>query len=332
MQGKDRKNSFTYELLPEQQELLLGIMVSGNFKRRETPYSIMSVEGEGFIATLYEKEKHGKRKLLIQGSKAEDFVLFQLEPVVLGAATLGYEKILSPELFSPHAGSDESGKGDFFGPLVVAAVYTDEKLSDRMIELGVKDCKQLTDKAIVEMTPQLREILTVQNISVVKLSPPAYNRLYAKMRNVNRMLAWAHATAIEGLLEKQPNCKRVVIDQFAHTEETISRALKPLARQITVQQRHKAESDIAVAAASIIARDEFIRDTLEVPRGSSDPKVAQFAVDKVSQFGPVWLMNNAKAHFQTADKVLSECNLTREALPEEGRIKSSSLTQLKNKK
>ena len=127
-----KKTSFTYELTNDQQELLLGVMLNGNYRKREVPYSLWSIEGDHFNATLYEKEKHGKRKLCVQGSKAEDFVLFVLEPRVLGAATLGYETILNPDLIAPHAGSDESGKGDYFGPLVVCCAYTDEALSEKM--------------------------------------------------------------------------------------------------------------------------------------------------------------------------------------------------------
>ena len=127
-----KKTCFTYELTNDQQEILLGLMVNGNYRRREVPYSLWSIEGDGFNATLYSKEKHGLRKLCVQGSKAEDFVLFQLEPIVLGGASLGYEKELNPERFAPHAGSDESGKGDYFGPLVVACVYTDEALSAQL--------------------------------------------------------------------------------------------------------------------------------------------------------------------------------------------------------
>ena len=140
-----KKTSYTYELTNDQQELLLGVMLNGNYRKREVPYSLWSIEGDHFNATLYEKEKHGKRKLCVQGSKAEDFVLFVLEPHVLGAATLGYETILNPDLIAPHAGSDESGKGDYFGPLVVCCAYTDETLSEKMQEMGVKDCKQMSE-------------------------------------------------------------------------------------------------------------------------------------------------------------------------------------------
>ena len=331
-----RKTSFTYELTNDQQELLLGIMVNGNFRKREVPYSLYSIEGDHFNATLYQKEKHGKRKVCIQGSKAEDFVLFQLEPLVLGAASLGYEKELSPEAFSAHAGSDESGKGDYFGPLIVCCAYTDERLSDQMQELGVRDCKQMTDKSVLSVGAKLRQLLGPTGYSTVKLGPAAYNRLYAKMRNINRMLAWAHGTAIEELLEKRGNCPRVVVDQFAATEDTILRALKERGRRAKVEQRHKAESDIAVAAASVIARELFIRACLEmgkecfgesqderIPLGSSDPRVRTLAEDMVRRNGPVWLMNHCKAHFQTTDKVLSACGFSRGDLPEEGRVTSA---------
>ena len=335
-----RKTVFTYELTNDQQEILLGLMVNGNYRKREVPYSLWSIEGDHFNATLYAKEKHGRRKLCVQGSKAEDFVLFQLEPLVLGGASLGYEKVLEPEAFAPHAGSDESGKGDYFGPLVVCCAYTDERLSDEMAKLGVRDCKQMSDKAVLAAGSALRRLLGPDGYAVVKIGPAAYNRLYAKTRNVNRLLAWAHGTAIEELLEKRPGCGRVVVDQFAPTEDTIRRALKPKGRAATVEQRHKAESDIAVAAASVIARELFLRAIADmtaevfgppaadgepaerVPAGSSDPRVRELAERMVRENGPKWLMNHCKAHFQTTDKVLAACGKSREDLPPEGQIAS----------
>lgn len=330
------KSVYTFELTEDQQELLLGIMLTGNYKRKETPYSLCSVEGDHFNATLYQKVKHGKRKLCVQGSKASEFVEFILEPNVLGEARIGYEDILDPESIAPHAGSDESGKGDFFGPLVVCCAYLDPDLAGKMRELGVKDCKKMSDSAVLETGAALRGTLGRDGYAVVKLAPPAYNRLYAKMKNINRMLAWAHGVAIEEMLEKRPACPRVVVDQFAPTEDTVRRALKARGRAIKVEQRHKAESDLAVAAASVIAREMFLREIgkegAELPAGSSDPRVAQVAVENVGKFGPNWLMNNAKVHFRTTDKVLEQCALTRESLPEEGRVVSAAMRNLGTKK
>ena len=340
--SETKKTTFTFELDNSQQEILLGIMLSGNYRKREVPYSLWSIEGNRFNATLYAKEKHGKRKLCVQGSGAEDFVLFTLEPQVLGAAQLGYEKVLTPEAFCAHAGSDESGKGDYFGPLVVCAASTDEELSDEMAKMGVKDCKQMSDKQVLLVGAKLRALLGGSGYAVVKLGPAAYNRLYFKMRNINRMLAWAHATAIEEMLAKKPQLKRVVVDQFARTEDTINRALKPLGKKATIVQRHKAESDIAVAAASVIAREIFLRDIetmstevfgppeegrAKVPAGSSDPRVAGLAQEMVAKMGPVWIMNHCKAHFRTTDKVLEACGYSRADLPPEGQCVSAGIAK-----
>ena len=315
------------------------MLALGNYRPRQVPYSLAAVEGDGFNCALYQKEKHGRRKLCIQGSKAQDFVEFFLEPNVLGVATVGYEDVLTPEGIAAHAGSDESGKGDYFGPLVVCCCYTDEALSREMREMGVKDCKQMSDKSVLSTGAKLRALLGPTGYAVVKLGPAAYNRLYAKIRNINRMLAWAHGTAIEELLEKRRSCPRVVVDQFAPTEATILRALKARGKAVKVEQRHKAESDIAVAAASVIAREMFLRDIMKmgdelfgppaegrgnVPAGSSDPRVRSLAEDMVRREGPVWLMNHAKAHFQTTDKVLAACGKSREDLPPEGRVVSAS--------
>ena len=320
------KNLFTYELNSEQQELLINTLLAGNYRPRKTPYSVISVEADHAVVTLYEKEKRGLRKLVVQGSQARDFVEFILEPNVLLAAGIGYEKVLSPELFAPHAGSDESGKGDYFGPLVVCTAYVDEQICDKAAELGVKDCKQMTDKAVLAVGAKLVSLLGPSGYHIVKLNPPAYNRLYAKMCNINRMLAWAHGAAIEELLKKKPSCKRVVVDQFASTEAVITRALKELGRKASVIQRHKAEDDPAVAAASVIARREFLLSMQGLPLGSSDPSVRAKAEEMVRANGPMWLMNNVKAHFTTTDKVLSSCGFSRDDLPEEGRVMSKSAT------
>ena len=334
------QSTYTYELDEEQQNKLLLVLAGGNYRKRTVPYALMSVEGDRFNCTLYAKEKHGRRKCCIQGGGAEDFVLFVLEPQVLGAATLGYEEVLAPDRDKAHGGSDESGKGDYFGPLVVCCAYTDEALSEKMQEMGVKDCKQMSDKSVLTTGAKLRALLGPTRYAVVKLGPAAYNRLYAKIKNINRMLAWAHGTAIEELLEKRQGCPRVVVDQFAPTESTILRALKTRGKAIKVEQRHKAESDIAVAAASVIAREIFLRDIMKmgdeifgppaegranVPAGSSDPRVRELAEEMVRKEGPVWLMNHVKAHFQTTDKVLAACGKSRADLPPEGQVVSATL-------
>ncbi len=335
-----KKTCFTFEITEDQTEKLLGLMVTGNYRQREVPYALYSIEGNGFNATVYSKVKHGKRKLCIQGSKAEDFVLFSVEPLVLGSAGLGYEDVLDPLAKAPHGGSDESGKGDYFGPLVVCCCYVDHALAETVQKLGARDCKKMTDSSVLKVGAELRKALGPSGYSFVKIGPAAYNRLYAKIKNINRLLAWAHAKAIDNLLALQPTCPRIVIDQFARTEAVITRALTPRARKITIDQHHKAESDIAVAAASVIAREIFLREMikmsqevygeakdekgepLRLPIGSSSPRVREVACEQVQAKGPVWLMNHCKAHFQTTDKVLTACGFSRDDLPPEGQVVS----------
>jgi len=335
------QSTYTYELDDEQQSKLLLVMEGGNYRKRTVPYSIMSVEGDGFNCTLYSKVKHGRRKCCIQGGRAEDFVLFVMEPQVLGAATLGYEGVLDPDRDKAHGGSDESGKGDYFGPLVVACCYVDESIAEELRTMGVKDCKQMSDKSVLAVGSKIRHLLGPQRWAFVKIGPAAYNRLYAKIRNVNRLLAWAHGTCIESLLEKQPACPRVVVDQFAPTETVIKRSLKERGRKIVVDQHHKAESDIAVAAASVVARELFLRDLVAglpgygldaateddpigaIPKGSSDPRIRELAEACVKRNGPAWIMDHCKAHFQTTDKVLAACGKTRADLPPEGQVASA---------
>ncbi|MBP3405594.1 MAG: hypothetical protein J6N18_05780, partial [Kiritimatiellae bacterium] len=146
---------------------------------------------------------------------------------------------------------------------------------------------------------------------------------------------------IEALLEKQTACPKVVVDQFAPTETVIKRALKERGRKIVVDQHHKAESDIAVAAASVVARELFLRDLIKalpeygleaateenpvgaIPKGSSDPRIRELAESCVKENGPVWIMNHCKAHFQTTDKVLAACGYSRADLPPEGQVTSA---------
>ena len=324
MQGK--KNSYTFVLDKTQQETLQAMLVMGNYRVKQVPHTLMAVEAQDCVVNLY---KSGK--CLVQGKGAEDFVIFFLEPNVLQSATVGYEELLNPESVAPHMGIDESGKGDFFGPLVACAVYVDPDLAHAMQELGVKDCKQLTDKAVFAIGAKTRQLLGPARFTVVPIGPEAYNRLYAKMRNVNNLLAWAHARCIENLLEKIPDCPRAVADQFG-AKQVIERALMRKGRSIKLEQRHKAESDIAVAAASVLAREAFLRalgrlgDTygIQAHKGASE-QVKASAVELVKKAGAEVLLKTCKCHFRTTDQVLTACGLSRTMLGYEGQVISRGM-------
>jgi len=318
-----KKNSYTFVLTKEQQEALKILLNMGNYKRKEVPHTLIAVEAQDCVVNLY---KSGK--CLVQGKGAEDFVLFFLEPNVLQSATVGYEEILNPDLVAPHMGIDESGKGDFFGPLVACAVYVDPDLAHAMQDLGVKDCKLLTDKAVFFIGNKTRQLLGPKRFAMVAIGPEAYNRLYAKMRNVNTLLAWAHARCIENLMESVPDCPRAVADQFG-AKQVIERALMKKGRSIKLEQRHKAESDIAVAAASVLAREAFLRGLgrlgetygIQAHKGASE-QVKASAIELIKKAGPEVLIKTCKCHFRTADQVLAACGSSRAALGPDGQAVS----------
>lgn len=318
-----KKNSFTFVLNKEQQEALKILLRMGNYRAKTVPHTQIAVEAQDCVVNLYTSGK-----CLVQGKGAEDFVLFFLEPNVLQSASVGYEEVLNPDLVSPHMGIDESGKGDFFGPLVACAVYVDPDLAHAMQDIGVKDCKQLTDKAVFFIGSKTRQLLRPQRFAMVSIGPEAYNRLYTKIRNVNNLLAWAHARCIENLLETVPGCPRAVADQFG-AKQVIERALMKKGQKIKLEQRHKAESDIAVAAASVLAREAFLRALgrlgetygIQAHKGASE-QVKASAIELIKKAGPEVLLKTAKCHFRTADQVLAACGSSRAALGPEGQAVS----------
>lgn len=319
------KNSYTYVLDKEQQEALKIMLKMGNYRPKEVPHTIIAVEAENCVVNLY---KSGK--CLIQGKGAEDFVLFFLEPNILHSASLGYEEELNPELTSPHMGIDESGKGDYFGPLVACAAYVNPQLARKMNEIGVRDCKKLTDKAVFFIGRKIRDLLGSNRYKIVAIGPETYNRLYAKIRNVNTMLAWAHARCIENMLDTVPDCPRAVADQFG-AKHVIERALMKNGRKLELEQRHRAESDIAVAAASVLAREAFLTSlkklgkelNFEPHKGASD-LVRTDAIELIKKNDPDILLKAAKCHFQTTDKVLAACGKSRKDMSPEGQVIAKS--------
>lgn len=206
-------------------------------------------------------------------------------------------------------GIDESGKGDYFGPLVIAAVFVDATTQGELALMEVRDSKKISDGRILEMAPDIK---TICPHSVIAIGPQKYNELYAKIKNLNRLLAWGHARALENLLERGVSCERAISDQFGD-ERLILNALQEKGRKIVLEQRTKAEADLAVAAASILARAEFLirLKRLSEEIGTTLPKGASTAVELagkmiVKKHGRERLQSVAKLHFKTTKVVLGE--------------------------
>jgi ribonuclease HIII len=297
--------SYTKPLTEPQAARLRTLLEERGYRFEEKPYTLFAASKDKVNLAVYAKGP----KILVQGKGTEDFVKFLLEPEVLGAAELGYEEVLHPEMFAPHIGVDESGKGDFFGPLVIAGVYVDKEITKILRDIGVMDSKRIgSDARIQAIAEDMRSVRGLVH-EVIVIGPERYNELHAKFGNLNKLLAWGHARVIENLLERVPGCPRALSDKFA-SEHVLQNALQERGKKIVIEQRTKAESDPAVAAASIFAREKFVRWLDEtgkrlgvvLPKGVSEG-VKAAAKLLVTQQGPDALSKVAKKHFRTSAEV-----------------------------
>jgi len=301
-------NSYTHALSSEQVAKLRALLEEIGFEFSPKQYTILFAQKNKLSVAVYEKGP----KILVQGKGVEEFVQFELEPKILGEAKLGYEEVHSPEMFEPHFGIDESGKGDFFGPLVIAGVYVDRGIARKLVDTGVQDSKRISsDTRIRALADEIRKA-SMGLFDVVLIGPAKYNELYEKFGNLNKLLAWGHARVIENLLTKKTDCPRSLSDQFADAR-VIEQSLLRHGQKIEIQQRPRAESDIAVAAASILAREGFInwldregkKLGVRLERGVS-PGVKSAAGKLVEGKGVDILRQVAKVHFRTAHAVAPE--------------------------
>lgn len=301
--------TYTHPLTALQVPVLRTVLAENGFDFFEEKYTIYCAKKAKLSVKVYEKGP----KVLVQGKGLEEFLQFLLEPQVLGEVTYGYEEELHPERFAPHFGIDESGKGDFFGPLVIAGTYTDAAMAKKFREWGIADSKLIaTDSRIRQLAEKIRRSGAPHR--VVFISPQKYNELYGKFRNLNYLLAWGHSRVIEDLCEMVPSCPVALSDQFAKNKNVLASSLLAAGRKLELRQQTKAESDPAVAAASILARERLI-DWLEnqakedgeksaYPRGASGG-VKQRARELVQAKGKEVLGRVAKLHFKTASEVLA---------------------------
>ncbi len=264
-------------------------------------YTLFSAQKKGVSCTLYTSGK-----LTVQGKDKEEFIQFYIEPEILQSLAFSYPETQID--LKTRIGVDEAGKGDFFGPLCIAGVFATEDHIQELLKIGVKDSKKMTDKAILVLSQKIKKICPH---SIIQITPKRYNELYANFHNLNRLLAWGHATAISEL-HTRTQCTNVIIDQFAN-EDVVLSALKHKNIQIELTQRHKAESDPVVAAASILARAAFVEGIdqlgvkvgIELPKGAS-AQVIIIGKKLVAKYGESILSTVAKTHFKTACEVLHD--------------------------
>lgn len=244
-------------------------------------------------------------KILVQGKGTENFIVKYLNCKIESKIVQHTLLEIPKNNYSSWIGTDESGKGDYFGPLVIAGVLIDKENLAAFHDIGIKDSKKLRDDTIEKLAFKIKAKST---FSVVTINPAKYNELYSKFKNLNNLLAWGHARAIENILEKK-ECKKAISDKFGN-ESLILNALMTKGKTIELEQRVRAEDDIAVAAASILARAEFVSRMkkmseeyrLEFPKGASDRVQSQGKLF-IQKYGFESLSNVAKIHFKTTSQI-----------------------------
>jgi ribonuclease HIII len=268
------------------------------FELSKPPYTVFSAKKKGVSCTLYESGS-----LTVQGKEMKEFMEFYLEPEILQEF-----KYSHPEAhldLEPHIGMDEAGKGDYFGPLCVAAIYADSEGIREMSKMGVKDSKRISDEGILKLANRLRDIFPY---TVIRLFPLKYNELHARFKNLNRLLGWAHAAAL-GDLSLKTGCKKALLDQFAE-KHVMEAALKQKKIEVELSQKVRGEEDLVVAAASILARAAFLEGMkslsneyeMELPKGANH-SVKEAAQKIILKFGREALSKVAKIHFKTTGEI-----------------------------
>lgn len=213
-------------------------------------------------------------------------------------------------VFDCHIGTDESGKGDYFGPLVIAGVCITKKQEELLATLGVRDSKSNSDNKNKELAKKIEELLGKTCVSIVCISPERYNSLYDEIgRNLNKVLGWGHARVMENLLSDNV-CENAIADRFGD-ESLIKSALLAKGKSLNLIQSPKAERDIGVAAASILARARFLNELERLGKilGVTLSKGVNSTVESIAKNiyengGLEKLKQFVKLHFQTTKKII----------------------------
>ena len=312
--------SYTIKLDDAQMDKLRAICESRGWAPCEVAYTRFAFKAEHLKLNL---SAYTSGKVVIAGKGTEDFVVSTLEPEVTGAPKLGYDDVLHPDWYESHAGLDESGKGDFFGPVIAATVIADKAAIESWVKGGVKDSKKIADPQIMRLDDLIRNTRGVV-VKTCFCGMAKYNELMGRAgANLNRLLAWQHATALEQAL----NQKRVpwgLLDQFTEQPLVQRELAKKKVENFELRMRTKAEEDPVVAAASVVARAEFVRQMRQLSdrfggnlQKGAGPLVKDQAAEIIQKFGVQALRDFVKLHFRTAYEVVKTAGKLEEfPLPE----------------
>ncbi len=302
--------SYTIKLTDEQLTKLGELLAKRGWERFEVAYARFAFRSDAAKVNVTGYES---KKLVVAGKGTEEFVSMVIEPEITGAAKLGYDEVLHPDWFETHAGCDESGKGDFFGPLIAATVIGDKGMIEKWRAAGAQDSKKMTESRILELDRLIRSTPGVVVKTISARDMRQYNQLMGtRFRSQNQILAFQHARALQDALAEK-RAPWGLLDQFTE-DPLVARELKKLGVEgFELRMRTKAEEDPVVAAASIVARAEFVRQMHalsqrfgeKLQKGANAMVKAQ-ARQIIDRLGADALRDFAKLHFRTAYEVVSE--------------------------
>lgn len=292
------QNTLSLKINKSQRQVIIDLLLGAGWKEETPPneYVEVKMRGNGGVVLIYTSGK-----LVAQGSGDFSFI----------EESLGSTKKMD-KTFKPHIGTDEVGKGDYFGPMVLGAAYVDAGSAPKLEEIGVGDSKKFSDSKIETMAAEIKKVIPH---ATLVFTPAEYNETYPEYGNVSPMLADLHAKVAADLLEQLSKgrvaCNHVVVDQFSKNVKRLENAFSKIKHDITLEQFHKGESDIAVAAGSILARAKFLEEwgkmdekyDMKFPKGASS--VIGAGKDFVAEHGEEELRNVAKVSFKTTSQVLS---------------------------
>jgi len=288
----------TFALSEARIEELKTRLESEGYEFNSLPYGHFSARSPGVVINAYRSGK-----VVIQGTGTE--LASRRLSDLLGETVAAAAAKRLPGL--PLIGTDEAGKGDYFGPLAVAGVAVERDQAWLLEDIGVRDCKKMSDEAVLRVGAEIRASLPH---ALVVLEPEEYNRIHRRVGNLNRMLADAHAEVIAALRRRCPGVDRVLVDRFGN-ESLVTGALEKRKVEAKVFQEVRAEENPVVAAASIVAREAFLRslDDLyllvgeDLPKGAADSRVLAVGRRILERDGREGLGRVAKLHFKTTSKL-----------------------------
>jgi len=324
LQEKKEQQIHTFKILHREKRDLIRYFIKGKYEPEEKIEQFceyrfdLMMDGNKIILKQY-----NSGKLVLSGASGKAYK--EIYRILLDLTSDSHKEGQQNEIDSvgsrqkvrialPYIGTDESGKGDYFGPLVCAGVWVDFQLTKQLKAIGVRDSKKLTDERNNKLANEIK-ICCKGKYSIVEIPPDKYNNLSTQMKregkNINVLLAWGHARALENILTMNP-CENAVADKFGDEKFIISK-LQEKGKDLNLIQMPHAEVNIGVAAASILARDRFLTKLKQLseqfgiifPKGAS-PKTIDVARHFVEMHGKDKLNQVAKLHFKTTESVLRD--------------------------